>query len=300
MTFNLSKLSMDIDIDFNKYFNLYVDHYIDQAVDVFHKNGVALLIKLSIAVLVWVMGRWFIKVIRNTATKIITRSKNIDITVSNYITSFISVILTIGLGMGILSYLGVQTTSFAALLAGAGLAIGTAWGGLLTHFSAGVFLQILRPFKVGDYVSIGGLEGTVQDLGLFGTTLLTGEHVNTLVGNHKVFSEIIKNYSIQPYRRAHCTVVLAHGVAPDEAIARLKTAILLIPNVLSSPTPDIGILDLTPEGFRLGVRPFCHTDHHAQVCFDTYQMIIKICHQEKYPVPMTPIVQVHVQKTITN
>jgi small conductance mechanosensitive channel len=94
----------------------------------------------------------------------IVRGGKIDATTSRYITSILSALLTIGLVLGIFGYLGVQTTSFAALLAGVGLAIGTAWGGLLAHLASGLFMQIMRPFKVGDYVVAGGIEGTVTEM----------------------------------------------------------------------------------------------------------------------------------------
>ena len=95
-----------------------------------------------------------------------------DATLANYLRSIFSVVLNVVLVLAILDIFGVKTTSFAALLAGAGLATGTAWGGLLTHFAAGVFMQVLRPFKVGDFVQAGGVTGTVHEVGLFGTTII--------------------------------------------------------------------------------------------------------------------------------
>jgi small conductance mechanosensitive channel len=254
-------------------------------------NGLDLLLKLSAAIAIWLIGRWFIVMVVKVLGRIIERGGKIEPTVSRYITSIISVLLTIGLGMTILSYLGVHTTSFAAILAGAGLAIGTAWGGLLTHFAAGVFLQVLRPFKVGDVVNVGGVEGTVKELGLFGTTLLTGDHVSTTIGNNKVFSETIKNYSTQPHRRVDCVVKIAHSVVPQEAIERFKIAVNGIQNVEQTPALEIGILELTPEGPKLCVRPYCHPSHYSQVLFDTYQAIIDTCVAANYPVPMTPVMQ---------
>jgi small conductance mechanosensitive channel len=96
----------------------------------------------------------------------------------------------------ILGYVGIQTTSFAAMLAGAGVALGAAWSGLLGNFAAGAFMLILRPFKVGDFVSIGGQVGTVHELGLFGTTIVTPDNVHTLVGNGKIFGDTIQNFTI--------------------------------------------------------------------------------------------------------
>ena len=254
-------------------------------------NGVDLIIKLVAALVIWIVGRWIIALVMKIVGKGLSRSGKLDATVARYITSILSVLLTIGLVMGILGYLGIQTTSFAALLAGAGLAIGTAWGGLLSHFAAGIFLQILRPFKVGDYVNAGSVEGTVKELGLFGTTMLTADNVTTIVGNNKVFSEIIKNYSTQPHRRVDCVAKVANSVDTKDAILRLKAALAKIPNVKTTPAPEVDILEFTAEGPKLSVRPFCHTDHYWQVYFDTNKTIVETFGAAGYPVPMTPVIQ---------
>jgi small conductance mechanosensitive channel len=254
-------------------------------------NGVDLALKIMAALAFWIVGRWIIGFVVSLISKAISRSGKIDATMAKYIASIASVLMTIGLVMGILGYLGVQTTSFAALLAGAGLAIGTAWGGLLSHFAAGIFMQVLRPIKVGDYVSAGGSEGTVTELGLFGTTLLTGDNVITIIGNNKVFSDTIKNYSAQPHRRVDCVAKVANGVDTNEAIAKLKAAVTAIPNVKQTPEVVVEILQFTPEGPLLCVRPHCHTDHYWQVYFDTNKAISATLAAAGYPVPMTPMVQ---------
>jgi small conductance mechanosensitive channel len=251
-------------------------------------HGMDLALKLAGAVAIWVIGRWIISLVMRVTTRAISRGGKIDATLSKYITSILSVLLTVGLAVGILGFLGVQTTTFAALLAGAGLAIGTAWGGLLTHFAAGAFLQVLRPFKVGDYVTAGGIEGTVQEIGLFGTTILTGDNVTTTVGNNKVFSETIKNFSTQPFRRVDSSVRLAHGYDAAEAIARIKASISKIPNVIAKPAPEVEIIEFLLEGPRLAVRPYCHTDHYWQVMFDTNRLIIEAVGTGGYPIPALP------------
>ncbi len=220
----------------------------------------------------------------------IAKGSKIDATMSFYITSILSVLLTIGLAMGILGFLGVQTTSFAALLAGAGLAIGTAWGGLLTHFAAGVFMQILRPFKVGDYVVAGGVEGSVKEMELFGTTLMTPDNVTTIIGNNKVFSETIKNFSVQPHRRVDCVAKVANTVDPREAIERLRPAIAAISNVLATPAPEIDILEFTAEGPKLSVRPYTNTANYWQVYFDTNKAIVEVFGTAGYPVPAATVI----------
>ena len=124
--------------------------------------------------------------------------------------------------MAILGFFGVETTTFAALLAAGGVAIGVAWGGLLANFAAGAFLVFLRPFKPGDFVTAGGVTGTVESIGLFGTTLNTPDNVLTIVGNNKVFSDTIQNFSANPYRRVDLTVTINGAVNHHHAIQLLK------------------------------------------------------------------------------
>jgi small conductance mechanosensitive channel len=192
--------------------------------------------------------------------------------------------------LALLGIFGIQTTSFVALLAGLGLAIGTAWGGLLAHFAAGVFLQVLRPFRVGDYVTAGAVTGTVREIGLFFTKIVTPDNVETIVGNNVIFSGTIQNFSTLPFRRVECSAKIANGVDPRDAIERLRSAIAAIPNVQATPAPDIEILNFTPEGPLLAVRPYTHTDHYWQVWFDTNRAIVATFTAAGYPVPQTPIV----------
>jgi small conductance mechanosensitive channel len=172
-----------------------------------------------------------------------------------------------------------------------GIAIGAAWAGLLANFAAGAFLIVLRPFKVGDFVKAGGLEGTVKEIGLFATTIMTSDNVVSFVGNNKIFSDTIQNYSISPFRRVERTAQLAHGVKPHEAIARLKEALAKIPNVNKDPAPVVEIVDFTSRGPVLAVRPFTHPDHYWQVYFDTNRAIVDTFGEAGYPVPADHVQQ---------
>ena len=252
-------------------------------------QGVDFGLKILGALAAWVVGRWLIGLALRAFGAALDRGKKVDPTLTNYLRSIMSVVLNIVLILAILDIFGVQTTSFAALLAGAGLAIGTAWGGLLQHFAAGVFMQVLRPFKVGDFVQAGGITGTVHEVGLFGTTIITPDNVLTIVGNNKVFSDSIQNYSSLPHRRVDCTAKIANSVDPGDAISRLKAAVAEIPNVLATPAPDIEILQFTPEGPLLAVRPYTHTDHYWQVYFDTHKAVVAAFGAAGFPVPETPI-----------
>lgn len=246
-------------------------------------------LKVLAALAAWILGRWIISLAVRLFTRGLEAGKRVDSTLSNYLRSILTVLLNIVLVLAILDIFGIKTTSFAALLAGAGLAIGTAWGGLLTHFAAGVFMQVLRPFKVGDFVQVGGVTGTVSEIGLFGTTVITPDNVQTIIGNNKIFSDTIQNYSTLPHRRVDCVAKVANTVDPLDAIARLRPVIAAIPNVVAKPAPDIEILSFTPEGPLLCVRPYCHTDHYWQVYFDTHKAVVATFGAAGYPVPETPL-----------
>ncbi|MBX3184656.1 MAG: mechanosensitive ion channel family protein [Polyangiaceae bacterium] len=262
---------------------------LDQVLTFLATQGANFALKALGALAAWIVGRWLIALVLRAVGIGLARGQRVDATLISYLQSILGVLLNVVLVLAILDIFGVQTTSFAALLAGAGLAIGTAWGGLLTHFAAGLFLQVLRPFKVGDFVKVGGVMGTVREIGLFTTSIVTLENVVTIVGNNKVFSEPIENFSTNPVRRVDCTARIANGVDPLDAIERLKTAIAEIPNVSTDPAPDIEILEFTLEGPMLAVRPYTHTDHYWQVYFDTHRAIVATFGAAGYPVPEMPL-----------
>ena len=234
-------------------------------------------LKIIGAVVLYMVGRWLIGVAVSLMQRVLT-ARNFDPTLQRYIANILSVVLNIVLVVAILGYFGVETTSFAALLAGVGLAVGAAWSGLLSNFAAGAFLIIFRPYKVGDYVVAGGVEGTVTEIGLF-------DNVVTIVGNSKVSGDTIKNFSAHSHRRVDRTAQLAFGVDPLDAIARLKPLLAAIPNVVAEPAPDVEIIDFNAMGTVLAVRPYCHTDHYWQVTFDTNKLIAATFGEAGYAAP---------------
>ena len=241
-------------------------------------------LKVLAALAFWIVGCWLIGRVIGLMQAAMNRN-HVDPTLTKYLGSIIAIALNIALVLGILGYFGIETTSFAAMLAGAGVAIGAAWSGLLGNFAAGAFMLILRPFKVGDFVSIGGVVGTVHELGLLGTTIVTPDNVMTLIGNGKVFGDTIQNFSVLPVRRVERVAQLANGVDPLDAIARLKAAVALIPNVSTDMPPEVNLLDMKLEGPQIAVRPYTHTDHYWQVYFDTNEAIVRVCQEAGWPVP---------------
>ena len=241
-------------------------------------------IKIFGAVLALLAGRWVIGYAVKAVDRTM-RTQRVDPTLIRYSVSTLTVLLNVGLIIAILGFFGFETTTFAALLAGAGLAVGAAWGGLLANFAAGVFLVILHPFKVGDLISAGGVTGTVTEIGMFVTTMRTGENVVNYVGNNKIFSDNIQNFTQNPYRRVDLKAQLDSSVNVAEAKAKLKEALKKIPNVMETPEPDVEILDFSPMGPILTARPYCHNDHYWQVYFDTNKTIIEVCGANGYPQP---------------
>ncbi len=249
-------------------------------------------IKILAAIAFWVVGRWLIGKVISLIQASMNRN-HVDPTLTKYLGSIVAVALNIALVLGILGYFGIQTTSFAAMLAGAGVAIGAAWSGLLGNFAAGAFMLVLRPVKVGDFVSVGGITGTVHELGLFGTTIITPDNVMTIVGNGKIFSDTIQNFSVLPVRRVERTAQLAGSVDPLEAIERFKAAIAKIPNVSTDPGPEINLLDMNLNGPVIAVRPYTNNQHYWQVYFDTNEAIVRTCKEAGWPAP-TPTQITHI------
>jgi len=258
----------------------------DRIIETATTNLTAFGLKALGALAVWIVGRYLISMAVRLVSAALTR-QHVDPTLLRYIGNIVSVALNIILVVAILGYFGVETTSFAALVAGMGIAIGAAWAGLLANFAAGAFLIVLRPFKVGDYIKAGGLEGTVKEIGLFATTILTPDNVSSFVGNNKIFSDNIQNYSTNPFRRVDRFAQLAHSVDPHDAMRRLKEALAKIPNVEKAPAPDVEIVDFNERGPVLAVRPYTHTDHYWQVYFDTNKAISDTFGAAGYAVPET-------------
>jgi small conductance mechanosensitive channel len=245
-------------------------------------------LKVLGAIVLWMVGRALIRF----AVRLLVRSLKMpfDQTVAGYIGTATGVLLNIALIVAILGFFGIETTSFAALMAGVGVAIGAAWSGLLSQLAAGIFLLILRPFKIGDFISAGGVMGTVEEIGLFVTRLNTLDNVQTYVGNSKVFSDTVQNFSANPYRRVDLVAQLHNAVDPGHAIAVLKERLGKIPNIATTPRPDVEILQFNPLGPVLAVRPYCNNEHYWQVYFDTNRAIREAFGAAGFPPAEQPIV----------
>jgi small conductance mechanosensitive channel len=134
-------------------------------------------------------------------------------------------------------------------------------------------------------ITAGGVTGDVREIGLFATTIDTADNIRNFVGNAKIFNDTIQNYTTNPYRRVDLKAQLAHSVDPREAAQKLQQRIAQIPNVMESPAPVVELIEFTPMGPVLAVRPFCHNAHYWDVYFATTQAIVEVLSKAGYPVP---------------
>ena len=228
--------------------------------------------KLMGALAIWLAGRVGIRIVR-TGLRRTMKARRFDVTLARYLDAGATAALQLLVLIAMLGVLGVETTSFAALLAAAGIAIGAAWSGLLSNFAAGLFLLTFRPFKVGDTIAAAGVIGCVREIGLFVTAIDTQDNVLTYVGNNRLFSDNVQNFSANDYRRVDLTAQLSPGIDVEATIARFRAALESTPGVLRSPEPVVEILSLGAAGCVLAVRPFCRSEDYTGVYFDVNRAI---------------------------
>ncbi len=269
-----------------------LEHYWDLVIRYGTKAGLMIIA----ALILWIVGRLLIRLV-DKLLKTVMDKQNIDPTLTRYAVNVVNVALNVTLVVAILGYFGVQTTTFAALIAGAGVALGLAWSGLLANFAAGAFLVILRPYKVGDFVQINDTMGTVEEIGLFFTGINTLNNDRIYHGNAKVLGGTIENYSSNAYRRVELKCQLASDVDHVHASDLLRQNLAKIPNVLSDPAPLVEIFEFTDIGPKLAVFPFCNNAHYWQVYWDTNRVIRETMIQGGFPYGLAKQVWIDQQGT---
>lgn len=236
------------------------------------------------AIAIWMIGRRVIIRLRKPLDRALT-FRDVDPTAQRYLVNATMVVLTMALLFAVFGVMGVETATVAALLAGAGLAVGTAWGDLLKNFAAGVFILALRPFRVGDVVTVGGVTGTVQEIGMFLTVVDTADRVRTLVGNQKVFTDTIQNFTANPLRRIEVTVPLEKDADIELFRQRVLTALDAIDGVAKDPAPEVRVLQITALGPVVTVRPHCVAARYWEVFFATSEAVREVQRVKPEPQP---------------
>lgn len=223
--------------------------------------------KVLAAILIWIIGSWIIKMVMKGIKKGMTKA-NYDDSLKKFLLNLISWIFKIVLILVVLGTVGVETTSFAAVLAAAGLAVGMALQGSLGNFAGGVLIMIFKPFKIGDLIEAQGEIGVVKEIEIF-TTKLTGlSNKEIIIPNGSLSNGNIVNYTTEGTRR----VDLVFGVSYDANIKQTKDVLMNVlnshPSILKDPAPAVTVLELADSSVNFAVRPWCKTEHYWDVYFD--------------------------------
>jgi small conductance mechanosensitive channel len=229
--------------------------------------------KLGGAILLWIVGRFVIKLALKAIAASMVKSK-VDKTLAKWIGAIAGLVSNFLLAIAVLSVFGVETTSFAALLAAAGLAIGAAWAGLLSNFAAGVFLILFKPFKVGDLATIGGVTGRVSEIGVFATTVITADNVATIIGNGAISTAIISNYSQNEFRILEVTAQLKSGDNAMAILDDMRLELATMPDVLQEPSPKLAVLEINEHGPKIIIRTSCQIDRLQAARYDINAAIL--------------------------
>lgn len=228
--------------------------------------------KLIGAILVLIIGLWIIGKIMNIITKAMTKS-GLDQDVIPFLTSMISVIFKVLLVMSVAGMVGIETTSFIALIGMAGLAIGMALQGTLGHFASGVLILIFKPYRVGDLIDIQGQVGTVQEIQVFNTIINSLDNKKVIIPNGIATSGVMTNLSATEHLRVDLNIAMPYEEDFDKVQKIVLDALKSTPHVLDSPSPVVEIEKFAENNILLAVRPFSTCENYWDVYFASYKNV---------------------------
>ena len=243
------------------------------------------------AILIYIIGRFIIKQINRLVSKILEKRK-LEISVQTFLKSLLSLLLNLILAFAIIAKLGVETTSFAAILASAGAAIGMALSGNLSNFAGGLIILVFKPFKVGDYIDGQNASGTVKEIQIFHTILSTVDNKIIYVPNGSLSSNAIVNYSKQETRRAEWVFGVEYGEDYERVKAVLERIIAADERILQTPAPFIGLGSLSASSVDVKVRVWTKSSDYWDVVFDMNRVVYETFNKEGIGFPF-PQLTVH-------
>ncbi len=228
--------------------------------------------KLLGAVIIYVIGKWVAKIIRSIVRKLMGRAK-VDAALIGFASSIVYAIIMLFVMIAALGKLGVNTNSFAAMVAAGGLAVGFALQGTLSNFAAGVMIILFKPFKLGDFVEAGGATGVVEQILIFSTIMKTGDNKRIIVPNSNMTGGNIVNYSANATRR----VDMVMGCGYDDDILKAKDLLMQIlkdhPKVLDEPVPVVAMAALADSSVNFNVRPWVKGADYWGVYSDVHEQV---------------------------
>ena len=262
----------------------------DKLIDIIQNYG----LPIVWAILIFIVGRIASRIISNSVAKIMVKS-NVDETLVKFAKNMIYIALMIFVILAALGKLGIETTSFAAIIAAAGLAIGLSLQGTLGNFAAGVMLILFRPFKVGDFVEAGGVAGIIEEIQIFSTKMRSGDNKEVTVPNGQIIGSTITNYSAKETRRVDMVI----GVGYNDDLKKVRSVLEDILNkderILDDPAPTIGVAELADSSVNFVVRPWVKSADYWGVMFDTLETVKLRFDEEGISIPY-PQQDIHVVK----
>ena len=246
---------------------------------------------ILLAAVIFIAGRFLISVINRLVAQMMERRK-IDATIQSFLRSFINILLTILLLISVVSALGVNTTSFAALLASAGVAVGMALSGNLQNLAGGLIILLFKPYKVGDYVDAQGVSGTVKEIQIFHTVLITPDNKIIYVPNGSLSSGSVTNYSLSQLRRVDWTVGVEYGTEIEKVRQTVLDLIKKDGRILTEPAPFIALSALADSSVNITIRVWVKNEDYWGVFFDMNRNIYEVFNREGISFPF-PQVTVH-------
>ncbi len=251
-------------------------------------------INIVMALVIFILGRMVVGLVVSGLGKLLAKSKY-DAMLIDFVKAIVSAVLTVFVVIAALDRLGVNTTSFAAILAAAGLAIGLSLQGSLQNFASGVMLLIFRPFKSGDYVEAGGTSGSVKSISIFTTTILTPDNKLILVPNGNIYGGNIVNYSAKDTRRVDMVFGIGYNDDLRKAKKLLEDMVSEDERILSDPAPQVAVSELGDSSVNFVVRPWVKSGDYWGVMFDFTEAVKLRFDDEGISIPF-PQMDVHLHK----
>lgn len=249
-------------------------------------------LNLLAAVLIFVIGRFVARLIKKLIGQSMEKA-NVDPVLVSFACNLGYSALMVFVILAALSRLGVQTTSFIAVLGAAGLAVGLALQGSLSNFAAGVLMVLFRPFKIGDFIDAGGVTGVVKDIHIFTTTLNTPDNKRVIVPNSKVMGDSITNFSAEGSRRIDMVISVSYADDLDKAEEILMDEVKKDSRVLEDPAPTVGVMEMADSSINFAVRPWVKVPDYWSVRFALNKALKKRIEAEGMTIPF-PQRDVHI------
>lgn len=248
--------------------------------------------KIIVAIIVYIVGKLLIKLIKNLFERIMERRK-LDPGVKTFFGSMLNILLTILLIISVIGALGVNTASFAALLASAGVAIGMALSGQLQNFAGGLIILIFKPYKVGDYIACQNTEGTVKEIEILHTILTTNDNKTIFIPNGGLSSGTVINYSRNATRRVDLTFGVEYGTPFEKVEKTLKEIIDADSRILKEPAYAIAMSQLADSSVNISVKVWVSTENYWAVYFDLNKTVYATFNEKGigFPFPQLTIHQ---------